>query len=226
MVMTMPSTAATIPRPGSAAATWQRHDVLLNRCIPSVQAQTYPLLEHVVVSDGPDRDLFSKVTSLYPASHYPLLRYTSLLNHEPRWGGPARRWGASVAYGKYLAYLDDDDAYRPEHVAQLVAALEEHPEVGFAYSWMMAHLPDGRDLRYAGPPGVMMGTPMIMHRRELLEIATWPDGLHEDTALVKAWMDAGVDFGEVGMVTVDVYPGPATTAAIEGDPHNLNWGPY
>jgi glycosyltransferase involved in cell wall biosynthesis len=203
--------------------TWQRHNVLLDRCIPSVAAQTYGSIEHIVVSDGPDREL---ATRFLHCPEHGYRRLFMLGAHEPCWGGPARRAGAERARGKYIAYLDDDDAYRPEHVAQLVAALEGHPEVGFAYSWMMAHLPDGRDLRYAGPPGVMFGTPMLMHRRELLEIATWPDGLHEDTALVKAWIDAGVDFGEVCMVTVDVYPGPATTAAIEGDPHALNWGPY
>lgn len=206
-------------------ATWQRHDMLMMRCMPSVAAQTYPAVEHIIVSDGPDvhlREAFAGTLGQGPQRR----AYAELPSHKDDWGGAARRLGCELAHGDFVAYLDDDDAYRPQHVEVLAKGLLDHPEVGFAYSYMMAHLPDGRDLRYAGPPGIMMGTPMIMHRRELLEIATWPDGLHEDTALIKAWMDAGVDFGEVGMVTVDVYPGPATTAAIEGDPHNLNWGPY
>ena len=35
--------------------TWQRADLLVNRCIPSVQAQDYPVVEHIIVSDGPDQ---------------------------------------------------------------------------------------------------------------------------------------------------------------------------
>lgn len=37
--------------------TWNRHDLLLTRCLPSVQAQDYPAVEHVIISDGPDEDL-------------------------------------------------------------------------------------------------------------------------------------------------------------------------
>src|SRR5262252_1881600 len=49
--MTLPSVDVVTP-------TWERHDVLLNRAIPSVQAQTYPNVRHIVVSDGPDMELF------------------------------------------------------------------------------------------------------------------------------------------------------------------------
>ena len=37
--------------------TWLRHDWLLHRCMPSVQGQTYPHIEHIIVSDGPDPEL-------------------------------------------------------------------------------------------------------------------------------------------------------------------------
>ena len=44
--------------------TWQRHDLLLNRCVPSVAAQDHPAVEHVIVSDGPDPDLRGKLAGL------------------------------------------------------------------------------------------------------------------------------------------------------------------
>ena len=54
--------------------TWQRTGLLLSRCIPSVQAQDYPRVEHIVVSDGPDPDLQGKLYS--PGlSGYPNLLY-------------------------------------------------------------------------------------------------------------------------------------------------------
>lgn len=205
--------------------TWQRHDLLLGRCIPSVQVQTCNDLEHIVVSDGPDPELVRLLAERYPPWRHPPVRFAELPSHIGSWGGPGRALGAALAQGTYIAYLDDDDAYRPVHVATLATALELHPEVGFVHSAMVAHLPSGARLKYSGPPGVMLGTPMIMHRRELLDIATWPSGLHEDTALVQAWMDAGVKHGAVTMTTVDVFPGPATTATIADDPGigALNW---
>ena len=41
--------------------TWQRAELLTTRCIPSVAAQTV-LVEHVVVSDGPDPALKELLT--------------------------------------------------------------------------------------------------------------------------------------------------------------------
>ena len=42
--------------------TWQRHDLLTGRCIPSVRDQLYGgTVEHVIVSDGPDESLAARV---------------------------------------------------------------------------------------------------------------------------------------------------------------------
>ncbi len=43
--------------------TWQRHAVLTSRCIPSVTAQTYVPVEHVIVSDAPDQTLRSRIAN-------------------------------------------------------------------------------------------------------------------------------------------------------------------
>ena len=57
------------------------------------------------------------------------------------------------------------------------------------------------------PQWCHIGTPMIMHRRQTLEMGTWgPDGQYEDWDLVKRWLDAGASYVHVPDVTVDVRP--------------------
>src|ERR1700693_229523 len=91
--------------------TWQRHEVLLDRCIPSVQRRQGVALEHIVVSDGPDPDL----NVLIPED----VCYFELPEHDPalHWGAPARNFGVARGKGEFIAYLDDDDEWEPLHLA-------------------------------------------------------------------------------------------------------------
>jgi glycosyltransferase involved in cell wall biosynthesis len=189
--------------------SWQRHDLLLKRCVPSVQAQTYGNVEHVIVSDGPDDELGGLVFML-DGGPAPLV-YDCLPEHDPvaRWGHRARLRGLELAKGDYIAYLDDDNAFRPDHVARLVAALEADPAAGFAYSLiqMNGHGPAyivGADPPFCGG----IDTSAIMHRRALLETATWRDDGWQETVdwdLVARWMSAGVTWVFDGEITADYY---------------------
>lgn len=189
--------------------TWQRHDLLLNRCVPSVDAQTYQEIEHVIVSDGPDPELAEKL--------FPPLRsggrsrwFTSLPSHEesPHWGHLSRLHGLQLAAGELIAYVDDDDALRPEHCALLAQALADHPEAGFAVSLMASHSVSAETEIGHGPPSCgNIGTPMIMHRREILEYGTWgPASDFEDWELVNKWLSRDIGYVRIGEVTVDVWP--------------------
>jgi glycosyltransferase involved in cell wall biosynthesis len=195
--------------------TWQRHDMLLDRCIPSVQAQSYPAVEHIVISDGPDPALLEKLTAQLGASvRLPLLGMLSAAERGGRWGVKPRLRGLEMASGELITYLDDDDAFRPDHCALLVGALKAHPDAGMAYSKMASHgaamEPPGGTI-IGGPElgPCAVGSPMIMHRRELLELATWgpPDPM-EDWRLVDRWLERGVIAYFVDRITVDVWPSP------------------
>ena len=186
--------------------TWQRHDLLLSRCVPSVAAQDYPAVEHVIVSDGPDPDLRGKLDEL------PGVRFEELAEHDPaaRWGHWARLHGIAVAKGEYITYLDDDDAYTSDHASVLAGALDSRPDAGFAYSRMVSHNSSSGGTWRVGsdPPGYgAIGTPMIMHRRSLLEVATWEQSLPSiDWDLVERWLAAGTAYVSVDVDTVNVWP--------------------
>jgi len=189
--------------------SWQRHDLLLSRCIPSVQEQDYPRVEHVIVSDGPDENLRDALTRWKPPRHP--VRYFELPDHhpDPNFGHYARTAAIGHADGEYIGYNDDDDSLRPDHCTRLAAALRWDAEAQFAVSRMLSHQGGGVLLAIGwGPlaPG-NVGTPMIMHRRGLLGTAAWgPPSRLEDWELVERWLNAGVKYVNVDADTADVWP--------------------
>jgi GT2 family glycosyltransferase len=96
--------------------------------IRAVQQQTFLDLELIVINDGStDRSL-----ELLNTVNDPRLRVFSYPN-----GGVsvARNRGITHASGDFLAFLDHDDLWTPDKLELQLAALQQHPEAGVAYSW-------------------------------------------------------------------------------------------
>jgi glycosyltransferase involved in cell wall biosynthesis len=201
--MTQPLVSVVTP-------TWQRHAMLMDRCVPAVQAQDYDSVEHVIVSDGPDSTLAIVLGMLCGKNAWGNVVYRELPEHPAgeHWGHHARLAGLEVARGQYVTYCDDDDALRPRHCALMAAALDAAPEAGFAVSRMTCHGGPHESVTGWGPLACgNVGTPMIMHRREILAHGTWgPASFTEDWDLVERWLDAGVSYVSVDAETSDAWP--------------------
>lgn len=90
---------------------------LLHEAVSSVANQSYPALEIIVVADGPQSELPT------PVAH-PGFRFISI----PKGGvARARNHGARVAKGEWLAFLDDDDLWRPDHLRILADYIRANP---------------------------------------------------------------------------------------------------
>ena len=97
---------------------------LLADALASVSSQSRPPLEVRVADDG-DTPSFDSLPDL------PILELVTL-SVSCRQPGAARNAAARDARGEVLAFLDDDDRWRPEHLAGLAGAFDE-PGVGFAW---------------------------------------------------------------------------------------------
>lgn len=110
------------PRVSIVVRTYNR-PLFLERALRSVEAQTYPNIETIVVNDaGAD---VSALVERFTGAHL----ITQAQNDYRR----VTNTGMRAANGTYVARLDDDDAYFPDHIEGLVAALER-TGLDFAYA--------------------------------------------------------------------------------------------
>lgn len=103
--------------------TYGRSDTL-ERAINSVRRQTYGNIEILVVDDNePGSEYAQKVAEIVFQLGYDNLRFVTQPRHIN--GAAARNAGIRVAKGEYIAFLDDDDFFMPDKIAQQVAVLEK-----------------------------------------------------------------------------------------------------
>ena len=112
--------------------TFKRGQLLIDRTLPSIFAQTYQNFEVVIVGDRSIDNTEKLIRNLnHPKVHfYHRREYT----HYPkdvkaRWhvgGGPQRNCGLSRSRGKWIAELDDDDVFTPEHLETLLSHAQKN----------------------------------------------------------------------------------------------------
>ena len=107
-----------MPRVSVVVSHYDRQALLLE-ALDSIAAQTYRDFEVIVVNDhGADSEgLVRDFATGAAATRGPLeIRY----DHRSRNAGVAatRNRGVELASGELIAYLDDDDLWRPEHLQE------------------------------------------------------------------------------------------------------------
>lgn len=97
--------------------THNRGDLVL-RALGSVYAQTLAPPEVIVVDDGSTDGTEDRVCSAFPAVRY--------VRQENRGVSAARNAGIRRARGRWIAFLDSDDAWTPSKLARQAEALARH----------------------------------------------------------------------------------------------------
>jgi glycosyltransferase involved in cell wall biosynthesis len=115
---TAPQVSVVIPTFNSAR--------LVREAIDSVLGQTYRDFEIIVVDDGSDDDTSSVVAQFGSNVNY--------FKQTNQGAGAARNQGIAMSRGKHIAFLDADDLWAPEKLAEQIPVIEQDSSVGLVYS--------------------------------------------------------------------------------------------
>ncbi len=159
---------------------------LLPRAVNSVLSQEERRWELLIVDDG-SRDDTSRVLRLLRKEDQRI----RCVRQEPSGPAVARNRGLALAAGTYVACLDSDDEYLPDHLSRRLRFMQEHPGVVLIHGGAVvigppeAHtVPDARDRTKRIPIGeCIVGGTFFALRAALLEAGGWRSMYAEDKDL-------------------------------------------
>lgn len=102
----------------------------IKEALDSVMAQTYQRFEVLVINDGSTEELTNQVLG---SLEYPK---TTVIHQRNQGLAATRNNGAALAAGKYICYLDADDAIEPTYLEKTLGLLEGDESLGSCYSWV------------------------------------------------------------------------------------------
>lgn len=130
----------------SVVVPWGKRSGNVLRCVESAQAQTLRPLEILVLANGSvtpglQQEIEAQLSGEFIRFYH--LRGCTNAN-------VARNQGAALARGDWVAYLDSDDWWEPDHLAESLASLQA-ASADFSYAGMIERRIDGSRLeRRAG----------------------------------------------------------------------------
>jgi len=197
--------------------TYLQHELLVTRAIPSALGQTYRHIEVIVVGDGAPEATAQAIKGVNDAR----VRYENLTVRAPYPEDPIEFWRVAgvppwnaaweLAQGMWIAPLNDDDSFRPEHVELLLAAARDRKgEV--AYGAIEHHHPDGTTqvVNSWPPESHRFGWQAALVHAGLgfmpMQLGSGALGVPGDWSLCRRMRRAGVRFSKLDDVVLDYYP--------------------
>jgi Glycosyl transferase family 2 len=192
-------------------------ELLFERTLPSLLAQSHTNLEVVLVGDAVPAEVGERIAALAD----PRVRYANLTQRTPAHPDPRRHWlvgstmarneGARLARGLWLVHFDDDDLLRPEAISSLLE-LARGRRLEVAYGAIRERHPDGSERALTGfPPrlgtfswaGALMHGGLRFFERELVAAHLELPG---DMYALERMLRAGVRFGMLEAIVLEYFP--------------------
>ncbi len=123
------ATADTDTEPGAVTVIMAlyRGEKYVRDALASIAAQSHPPLEVIVVDDGSPDNSVAMVESLELPIDVRVVRQGNAGQ------SAARNTGIRAARGEFIAFLDQDDLWRPNHLEVLTAEMATDPSIAWVY---------------------------------------------------------------------------------------------
>ncbi|HKZ15146.1 MAG TPA: glycosyltransferase family 2 protein [Solirubrobacterales bacterium] len=205
--------------------TYNRHQLLGDRCLPALLGQNYQNLEVIVSGDR----AVDEIEAVVRDCGDPRVRYINRAVNGPYPDDPQRAWmmrgtppmndGVAVAKGRWISIVCDDDEVTLTHAERLVAAAQEQ-RLEMPYGRLRIRFDDGGELDWENdfPPSYGHFT---------LQLAIYHAGLRffqyeptamlygepNDWSLLRRLIAAGVRIGRIDDLVVHRYEDLPTPGA-------------
>lgn len=174
--------------------TYKRAD-LMKRAIQSILDQTYPHWILYVIGDH--CPVLEKTMNFYIKNADQRIRWWNLENNYGSGGAMPRNYGAYITQTEWVAYLDDDNQWTPDHLQTCVDTICREPDAAFVFASFLATSGDTSiPIVCKQPVRGRLDTSCIVHRKSLFETyGMWKDriqgGYSHDFELFNRWITAG-----------------------------------
>jgi len=171
--------------------TYKRGDGLLKRAIDSVFAQTFQ--DWVIYIIGDKCPILDNVMKKKKWAHSDRIRWWNLSENSGAGGARPRNYALKqLVTTNYVAYLDDDNEWKPNHLQSLYSALTAKPSTMFAFSSFFVEKENIKIL-CSLPRLYRIDTSCLLHKTELLQrYGYWRThvevGYAHDWELVSRWV--------------------------------------
>jgi hypothetical protein len=194
--------------------TYRSFETLRDVALPSILGQDYPNLEVIVSGDCAPPETAAVVAGFDD----PRFVYLDRTIRGPYPEDPAKRWfgiggppvndALAIARGRWIATLGDDDAVRPNHTRDLLAAAQEH-RYEHCYGLQQVNFAEGEPLVLGEFPPRMghWGMQAVLYHAGLRFFeAELSDAIYDepsDWSKCRRMIRAGVRFGMIETIVVD-----------------------
>lgn len=127
----------------------------IKRVVESVQKQTLPVLEHILIDDG-SKDSSAAILDELAKIYSNII----ILKQSNAGAGKARNTGISIAKGKYIAFLDADDLWSSKKLENQISFMER-TGYDFSYSDYFKVTEEGLKELVATPESINYGELLI-----------------------------------------------------------------